>query len=80
MECLLILQRLSDGEEDTKASHENNDTSIVIVVVGEPEDDREYLEHVKGVESFKEEQCNPAFNLHINLIVAIDQTSGTLNN
>lgn len=80
MKCLLIFQRLPDGEENTKASHKNNNASIVIVVVGEPEDDREHLKYVKGVEGLKEEQRNPAFDRHIDLVVAVHQTSGTVNN
>lgn len=80
VECCLILQGLPDGEKDSETRHENDDASIVVVVVGEPEDDREDLKHVEGIERLEEEQRNPAFNRHINLIVAEYQTSRTINN
>lgn len=77
MQRLLIFQSLSDGEEDAEGRHEDDDAGVVVIVVGEPEDHGEHLEHVERVERLEEQQLDPAFDRHVDLIVAVHQTPET---
>ncbi len=69
------LSCLIDGEGDTAGGEDDNGGRVVVVLITEPQTDREHLEDVEGVQDLLDQEVGNWVKRDQNIVQAVYQTS-----
>lgn len=70
------LQRFSNGDEQTKATQDQNCRCVVVIVITEPENQRRDLEDVEGMDALSHDQLERRLERNVDETLAKQSATG----